>query len=74
MTFESWDPSLCIHIKSILSKLTFNWMAVLTRKTVTIYGFKCKVYSCKPRPVNDLEVQISEEIAAFSQDKRNIEL
>lgn len=50
-------------------------MAVLTRrKTVTICGLKCKVYSCKPRPVNDLEVQICEEIAAFSQDKRNAEL
>lgn len=37
-------------------------MAVLTRKTVTICGLKCKVYSRKPRPVNDLEVQICEEI------------
>lgn len=36
-------------------------MAVLTRKTVTICGLKCKVYSRKPRPVNDLEVQICDK-------------
>lgn len=36
ISLERWRPSSCIHVKSLSSKITFNWMALLASKTSTI--------------------------------------